>query len=317
MEKIEIENAILKYFYNCWELGSHCTIHSIFKKLNQVNEKVIERIGDELENLGLIEGLKRTPFGKLTAKGIIETENRGIIPIEKVKRNGDIRYSILEFAFNVYETNNYDELVTDHDVISNYEISSSEFYCNLDFLEELGMIYSDSINLFHINIIGIEQFKEWQKQKSFVDTFDKISQVSPQQRGREFQKLLSYILEYNGWQQEESVKTSYEEIDVIVHKNREFHLIECKWEKVPIEAKEINNLFGKLSKRANTNGIIVSMSGFTSGAVQAVQDSANQKLIILFGQEDFKEILYNRKSFEELLDKKYKELVMRRKAVWN
>lgn len=123
-------------------------------------------------------------------------------------------------------------------------------------------------------------------------------------------------MEFTGWNQEANVMTSYEQIDVVIHRNREFYLIECKWEKDPIEAGEIDKLFGKLRRRIGTNGFLMSMSGFTSGAIENVEDSTSDKLILLFGKEDIEEIIANPNSFDSLFNEKCEELVMRRKAIY-
>lgn len=169
---------------------------------------------------------------------------------------------------------------------------------------------------FHIEQAGLEQFEKWHTKQSLVDDYNRISELKPQARGTELQKLIAQALESSGWQQEESVKTFYEEIDVVIHKNRESYLIECKWEKKPIQPIAINHLLSKLNKRADTKGIVISMSGFTKGAVKNVEDSATQKLVLLFGEEDVKKIVSNPDSFETLLNEKHRELVSRRKAVW-
>jgi hypothetical protein len=47
-----------------------------------------------------------------------------------------------------------------------------------------------------------------------------------------------------------------------------------------------------------------------------VKAFTNQKLILLFGKEDMKEIIKNPNSFDTLLNEKQKELVMRRSVIW-
>jgi len=63
-------------------------------------------------------------------------------------------------------------------------------------------------------------------------------------------------------------------MDVMIHKGRDFFGIECKWEKKPIQAGVIRELFGKLGNRIDVKGIIVSMSGFSKGAIVEVQGYA-------------------------------------------
>lgn len=106
-------------------------------------------------------------------------------------------------------------------------------------------------------------------------------------------------------------------MDVVIHKKREFYLIECKWEKKPIESKVVNELFGKLSKRTLTNGILFSMSGFTLGADKNVESLTGTKAILLFGEKDLKKLIINPSSFEDLLNEKFTALISQRKVVFD
>ncbi len=138
--------------------------------------------------------------------------------------------------------------------------------------------------------------------------------MSPQPRGRALQKLVAKVIEQHGWGQDESVRTSNEEMDVIVFREREYYLLECKWEKDRIEAAVIRELFGKLNNRIDVRGIVVSMSGFTEGAVKQVEDYISHRIILLFGGEDIRTLFYGQATFDDLLNAKYKELVTKRKV---
>jgi hypothetical protein len=104
-------------------------------------------------------------------------------------------------------------------------------------------------------------------------------------------------------------------MDVMVHRQREFYLLESKWEKDPIEAAVIRELHGKLSNRVDVRGIVVSMSSFTSGAIQQVQDYASSRVIFLFGPGDVDKLVSGQALFEDLLDEKYTGMVTRRLAI--
>jgi hypothetical protein len=78
------------------------------------------------------------------------------------------------------------------------------------------------------------------------------------------------------------VRTSNEEIDIIISKEREYYLLECKWENKRIGARVIREVFGKLGNRADVRGIVISMSGFTKGAVEQVEKYANRKLTLIW-----------------------------------
>ena len=107
----------------------------------------------------------------------------------------------------------------------------------------------------------------------------------------------------------EGVRTSYEEMDVIIYKAREYYLIECKWMKGPIEASVIREFYGKLSHRAGVDGIVVSMSGFTAGAVGEVKKQLHSKVILLFGPKDVEALVYENAGFEDLLNQKHQAVM--------
>ena len=103
---------------------------------------------------------------------------------------------------------------------------------------------------------------------------------------------------------------------VIVYLEREYYLIECKWEKLPVEAHVVRELYGKLANSVDVKGIMVSMSGFTSGADKQVADYAGQKVILLFGPDDIRSIADTSRGFEDLLNMKYDALITSRKGIW-
>ena len=187
---------------------------------------------------------------------------------------------------------------------------------NLNVLKDTGYVESAPMG-YKITLQGIDAVKKWRKRVELVTEFEQISEMSPQPRGRALQKLLAKVFEQYGWSQEEGVRTSHEEMDVIVHKEREYYLIECKWEKDHIEADVVRELFGKLNNREGVRGIIVSMSGFTSGAVKQAEEYANIRVILFFGPEDVRSLVYERSSFDTLLNSKYQKIITRKQVLFD
>src|SRR5688500_9374047 len=97
-------------------------------------------------------------------------------------------------------------------------------------------------------------------------------------------------------------------MDVMVSRAREYYLTECKWEQKPTGAPVVRELYRKLGNRVGVRGILLSMSGSTSGTARQVEDYAGDKVILLFGPEDFRSMVAQQTSFEKLLDEKYGEL---------
>lgn len=75
-------------------------------------------------------------------------------------------------------------------------------------------------------------------------------------------------------------------MDVLFYREREYYLVECKWEKDPIEAPIVRELSGKLANRWDVRGVIASMSGFSIGAVIQAQEYAGKHIILFFGPAD-------------------------------
>ena len=188
---------------------------------------------------------------------------------------------------------------------------------NIQYLQDIGYIKFCGGDFVSIEEIAIESVIEYRDNIKDANDFEDLIKIKPQKRGILFQKMIGRMIEKDGWNQEEGVKTSNEEMDVIFYKDREYFLVECKWEKYPIGAEVIRSFKGKLDNRIGTNGLIFSMSGFTRGAVKQVEDYLNQRLIILFGQKDVESIIYNDNKFEGLLNTKIHNLVTIKKVTYN
>lgn len=187
---------------------------------------------------------------------------------------------------------------------------------NLSFLTDADYVKDTSSSSFRITHKGVDAVQKWRQQKALGEEFDRIKELAPRPRGRALQKLLTKAIGQSGWSQEEGVRTSHEEMDVIIHRGREYYLVESEWVNDPVEASVVRELKGNLDNRVDVRGSVVSMSGFTAGAVQQAADYAGQRVILLFGPEDMRALVDQEISFEKLLDEKYKALVTRRQIVW-
>lgn len=119
-----------------------------------------------------------------------------------------------------------------------------------------------------------------------------------------------------GWNTEGRVRTSNEEMDVIISREREFYLLECKWEKEPVESNVLRELFGKLSNRFDVRGIVLSMSGFTRGSEKQAHDYVGQRVILLFGPKDTESLIDGQTAFDDLLNVKYNQLISRKMVLY-
>lgn len=254
----------------------------------------------------------------ITSKGIIYCEDNGIAPKELSAQNNKVRKLILDSLNKVYEEGRPDDEVHYEELSELTGLDTDSMMANLDLLVDLNYVDScASDGYYKITDRGLDAIKDWKSRNAIAKEFEDISKMNPQARGRAFQKVFARIVAQLGWMQDEGVKTSHEEMDVLVYRDREYYLVECKWEKDPIEAGVIRELHGKLSNRADVRGVVVSMSGFAAGATTQVKEYVGSRIILLFGPEDVSSMVYARHSFDDLLNHKYKELIMRRNIVFD
>ena len=115
--------------------------------------------------------------------------------------------------------------------------------------------------------------------------------ITPQKRGLHFQELFAELLRYLGWTVDKTVRTPGEEIDIIISKEMEHWLLECKYQKRPVGSSEISKFLTKLRARAGVNGIFLSISGFTKDAVSTAEREIHQKIIVLLDRKDIESIV--------------------------
>jgi hypothetical protein len=181
---------------------------------------------------------------------------------------------------------------------------------------DLGLIRL-SANDIRLLQSGFRYHKERELWREISDHFKQLHTCStPQKRGIEFQRLFSRLIGMDKWTVEESAKSSNEEIDILVHREREDYLVECKWEQKPTEASQIREFQGKLYNRSGARGIFASMSGFSQGAVRQVEEQLSQRELLIFGPNDLRMLFAREKSFEDMLTEKHRVMVRRKEGLW-
>lgn len=309
-----IKREILTELHRAWSKG---TIISLFplQEARGWDEKHFWTALDELEHREyLIKEYGSSCTYEIRPSGILHAEKGDLVPAEEAGRQEEARTKLLAALAEDYEAHGSDSDVTPNEL--NLEgVDSDTAYQNLQLLEELGYAKGASMG-YQITSHGLRAVNDWRRRHASLEAFEDVSKMMPAPRGRALQKFLASVIGEHGWSQKEGVRTTHEEMDVIVFRGREYYLLECKWEKSPIEAGVVRELFGKLANRIDVKGIIVSMSGFTGGAVEQVSDYAGQKVILLFGPEDVRSLAGKSREFEELLNEKYDALITGREGIW-
>jgi hypothetical protein len=314
--KQEIETAILRALYGAWAEQGDVSLDTVLEEGKWDNSlfwTVVERM-EKRDRLITAQG--SWSIYELTPGGVLYAEQKGAPPAEEVERHQMARTEILACLADLYESGGVDADYHYYEVINSTGLEMETAVLNLTFLTEVGYVKDTSSSSFRITHQGLEAVRKWKNRKELGEEFERIETLAPHPRGRAQQKLLAKAIEQSGWSQEEGVRASHEEMDVIIYRDREYYLVECKWAADPVEAAVVRELKGKLDNRVDVRGIVVSMSGFTAGADDQAAEYAGQRVIILFGPEDVRTLVDQERSFEELLNEKYRVLATRRQVIW-
>jgi hypothetical protein len=282
---------------------------------NGWEESEFHKVVQRLLHDGVIKGWTMGGNYRIEPAGIVEFESAHDSIIDVIDTNWEIREAALKRLAESFEENSaslglhYSQIFpdtswTDHLIVKNLQYLSDQF-----------LVESRATGFFRITFDGIDVVTKAKELDAIGQEFEALEGLDPQRRGVQFQKLFSRILEELGWRALESVRSDSEEIDIVFSRGREYFLVECEWIKDPSEAAIVREVFGKVSNRVGVTGLVVSLSGFTTGAKAQVQKYASQKAILLFGPDDVARIVKNISEFDELLDAKYEALVLRQEVV--
>ncbi len=312
----DIKVIILKKLYEAYFDGS-----DTYSLNSLINEKKLDieiywQIVKELENEELIEIKYSDRHYQITCEGIIYCEENEVIQLSAIKENARIRTEILAGLKNFHERTSYNDLVEYRYLLQQIKLDSQNAHQNLFFLREIGYLDIIGRNQLTLTTFGKEKLEEVEQKNKMIRDFNNLTDFKPQARGRAFQKHMAEYLEQQGWRSEEGVRNPNEEMDVILCKEREYILIECKWEKDPIGSAVIRELSGKLYSRGGIIGVLMSMSGITGNVEMTIREYLDKNAILVFGSQDITDLLTYKKDFDELLNEKHRALMTRKKVDW-
>ena len=151
-------------------------------------------------------------------------------------------------------------------------------------------------------------FPTSQNQMLLNKKFEEIKDIkNPQTRGYKFEELMLDLFRFYGLQprRDRGVTKSGDQIDLIANFEGKHLIVETKFLKKPVDRTAIEKLNSKMEiRQPNTIGLYFSMSGFTKNAEKYVSDIIKKRTIVLFGENETKEILTSRLDFERLLRRK-------------
>lgn len=129
------------------------------------------------------------------------------------------------------------------------------------------------------------------------------SSERPQRRGRDFERFLNALFELWDLNPRAAYSIDHEQIDGAFTFRTDDYILEARWRAEPLQPKHLNNFRLKIDGKArNTLGLYMSISGFTTGAVE--KHSHGQTPLILMDGKDLMPILEGRISLIEVLERK-------------
>ncbi len=151
------------------------------------------------------------------------------------------------------------------------------------------------------------------KQRILLDTLRKLharfldlEAYSPQRRGYEFQHLLKDLFRVYELNPIENIVVPGEQIDLVLTiKPMMTVMVEAKWESAPVKASEVSVFYTKLEARSpRIIGLIVSMSGLSKGAENAVKSMRQKRTIIAMDRPEIESVIEGEINFITLLEEK-------------
>lgn len=133
--------------------------------------------------------------------------------------------------------------------------------------------------------------------------FTLVSSDNPQQRGFSLEKVLKGLFALFDLDPKASFRIIGEQIDGAFSFEGTDYLLEAKWQKELVAAKDLDGMTGKLSRKLeNTLGLFLSVNGFSEDAVTA--HSSGRRLLVLMDGSDLMAVLEGRIDLVQLLLRK-------------
>ncbi|MBI4297783.1 MAG: hypothetical protein HY676_04560 [Chloroflexi bacterium] len=128
-----------------------------------------------------------------------------------------------------------------------------------------------------------------------------IAESDHQKRGYRFQDFLQELWSAFGLKMGAPFNTRGEQIDGSFWLGSNIFLVEATWTDKPVSTAPLYEFRGKVEGKFHiASGFFISVNGYSTGAVEALKEGKEQKIILLDGQ-DIVLVLEGRHSLEELL----------------
>ena len=148
------------------------------------------------------------------------------------------------------------------------------------------------------------------RQASFSERYAALgeSEMSPQRRGQEFEKLWRDVLEFHGWHPKKFGIAGEENDFTAIYQG--LHILgEVRWFKddEPMNGGKMREFLGKLDPRPQTIGLFISHSGLNDGARSVVRRAVNSKTVVVFERADIEAVLVHHEDIGAIFNRKLRD----------
>lgn len=313
---MSIRSNILVYLYNCvFVVDEYEALDDLCKNHDWDHDEYVAVVND-LEHQGLIETRTLGRHSKLLLDGIRYVEANNLVPAKSIQDNDTARVQILKSLVKHREARGDLEPCSMGQILKDVKCGGRCVRQNVYFLEELGFVEFPGAQCARITEDGLEALNQYERLANRIKEFEGLENINPLKRGRLFEILLANTIEEEGWKVKHSVRTSNEEMDLVIIGDSSVYIVEAKWTKRPTETKVVRDFIAKVRDRAGARGVVFSMSGYAAGAVKYVESQIGETTVFLFGPEDVSEIIYDRSELGALLEAKHEDLILSKRATW-
>jgi len=236
-----------------------------------------------------------SPYGALTA------EERKLVPGELAEHNRSVRTRILDAMVQIHEMGQSVGAAWPA-IVEKAQVSHRDFHSNIDILQTYGLVEHPGIGVIRITDRGMQKVLEWrQRRQRLTRLYGLKGSPDAQARGHALEALLAEAIADEGWGVESGVRAKGEETDLLVSCGTEYYLVECKWHARAIGASVYREFLSRVTARMGVRGVLISMSSFTSGTVDAARTRMSDGIIVLFGPSDVESVVTGTGTFRDLL----------------
>jgi Mn-dependent DtxR family transcriptional regulator len=321
MTREEIKITILRRAYEgAFMEGIEYTFNlHAYAKDNGIDNDEIGRAFEELRGEGFIGYNALGGIVVSTSAGILYCEKQKIVDEAVIAYQNKIRTKLLVTLADIQDKSAHGDMVDREEWIREAGVNIQDFTNNDRILRDSGLVRRETLRHYIITPHGREMVRDYKKRVKRLEDFEKLEKlegVNEQQRGHLLEDLLAETAEYENWDVKRRMRAQGQENDIIMHVGLQYFLSSCKWEKDPVQSKEVELLESRVRSRAITNGgILFSMSGFTVNCIEEVRLKMASALLILFGPADISCIMHNEISLTDLLDEKVDQVMNHRKIL--